>query len=64
MSIFAPHTAPVVAGRILYSGLPVQWRDHEFLHAVRAGAALDDLAAMRLANLAERYGREARHVVT
>lgn len=62
MSIFAPSHAPIAAGRIIYSGLPVQWRDREFLHFVRNGAALDDLAVMRLANLVERYRREAPHV--
>lgn len=62
MSIFAPRDLRIAAGRILYSGLPIQWRDHEFLHAVRSGAALDDVSTMRLANLVEQYRREAPHV--
>jgi len=64
MSIFAPRDLRLAAGRIIYSGLPVQWRDREFLHSVRNGAALDDLATMRLANLVEQYRREAPHVLT
>lgn len=52
-----PHDPALVAGRLIYSGAPISWRDREFLHEARGAACLDAIAVWRIASIAARHGK-------